>query len=180
MFSTWLSTAAFNLRRLVRSQPFLCAAMAVTLALSIAAGAALISVHIANANAVAELRRIEQFTNNAPLPKAPVPDLRVSLQPFNSAQLVQAMNEVAAQVSLPLQEISFTLEDPAGVPYLRYRASLTVVAKYAIVRRFIDGIHAEVPDVSLDSLACKREAINAQPLECDLVFSAFYKVAGHG
>jgi hypothetical protein len=170
------STVGFDLRRMMRTQPALCAAILVALSAQLLSAFALLGLHNAIEAATAEqtsLRRAPKIA--APVaPFAGAISVRESLQPFHSAQLVEAFNEVADRIKLPLGEISFTLDDTHGQPFLRYRASLSVLSKYGAMRRFVDGVHASLTDVSLDSVSCGREAISSQALKCDLVFSVFY------
>lgn len=176
MFPVMLSKFAFQLRRLARARPALSIATGVSALLFAGAAASVWELRQAKADALAlinSLQRTAQVSSVQP----PV-DLKVivpiSLQPFNSAQMVQVFNDVAEKTSVPLNEVSFTLDEGSAQPFMRYRASFAVQAKYPAIRRFIDSVHSELHDVSLDSIACTRETLEAQFLKCDLVFSAFY------
>lgn len=180
MQSTLLPNAAFHLRRLVHGYPILCVGLTISVGLCIAAGLMLIEVRNATFAAIVEDARLRHAANGkfvAVLDDARVPK---SLQPFNSAHLVQALNDASEKSSVPLNDVAFTLDDGPGQPFLRYRASFSVTANYVSVRRFIDRIHAELLDVSLDSISCAREAIDSQALKCSVVFSAFYARAQRG
>lgn len=101
------------------------------------------------------------------------------LPPFNSAQLVKKLNEVATDIKLPVDEISFTLEDN-NQAYLRYRIKFSVVSTYPVIRHFVNQLRDVMPYVSLDNISCAREDIGIPELNCDLVFSAFYRQSRHG
>jgi hypothetical protein len=105
---------------------------------------------------------------------------QVALPGFDSAQLVSALHQVAAAAKLPIDEVSFVLDDTANQPYLRYRVKLTVSATYPVIRRFVDRFRSELMHVSLDAITCARSDIVDVKLTCDLALSAFYRKSGHG
>lgn len=101
-------------------------------------------------------------------------DIAPSLPKFTSEKFAKQFNEVAAGVSLPVEEVSYVLESDEGKPYLRYRATMTVKTRYLEVRKFIAALANEMPHVSLDTVHCARENAMAAPLSCQLAFSAFF------
>jgi hypothetical protein len=170
---------AFHARRLVRTQPWLCLALAGSCVLCIGTGAALLSAHVA----IDEARRVqaELVAGNrarSALPK--VVPVEIALRPFDSAEAVASLGQVAAESGISLNEVSFTLEEGANLPFLRYRATMTVSANYRAVRRFVDRVHAQLADVSLDTLSCAREGIAATALKCELAFTSYYRAPHHG
>lgn len=96
------------------------------------------------------------------------------LERFNSQSFTAQFHETAAGVGLPIDEVTYALEESDKVPYLRYRITMTVKARYLDVRKFIAALAADMPQVSLDSIRCARETGTPQPLSCDLAFSAFF------
>jgi hypothetical protein len=105
------------------------------------------------------------------------PVARAPLPAFNSAELVSALNQVADAARLPIDEVTFTLDDTARQPYLRYQITLTVSASYPVIRRFVDRLRRELAHVSLDAITCSRDIVAKPGLTCDLAFFAFYRKA---
>ena len=128
-------------------------------------------------NAVAASRR-----TNAAAPAVPVatrqatPDLPV----FSSSALTADFHAIAADVKLPVDEVSYSLDSGANQPYLRYRVTLVVKTGYPEIRRFAAALVSVLPNVSLDSVRCGKEDAAAIPVSCQLAFSAFYRKGGHG
>jgi hypothetical protein len=114
--------------------------------------------------------------------KKPIAGLktRAELPEFDSAQLVDALHDVANDIKLPIDEVSYALENTAGQPYLRYRVTLSVTANYPTIRKFADTFRKQAEHVSLDTISCSREDIAATTLNCDLGLSAFYRKAERG
>lgn len=175
-----LPVAVFRARRLARLQPGLCIASIVAVLALLLAGLWLAKAASAHVEAEAQLDAMQQELRAMPAaapaktsPQAP------SLPPFDSAQVVDALNAAGARTGLAIKEVGFTLDDGKDNPYLRYRIALTVSANYLAVRRFADTLHAELPDVALDSIRCSRESISAAALKCDLAFSSFYRNGGN-
>ena len=108
------------------------------------------------------------------------PKTEATLPAFNSAQLVNALNQVAANAKLPIDEVLYALDDTSGQPFLRYHVTLSSSATYPTVRRFIDQLLVDQPHVILEAISCSRDDIGATGLNCDLAFSAFYRKADHG
>lgn len=97
-----------------------------------------------------------------------------SLGKFDSQRFTAKFHETAADVGLPFDEVAYSLEESDKLPYLRYRVTMTVKTRYLDVRKFIAALASDMPHVSLDSIRCVRETGLAQPLSCDLAFSAFF------
>lgn len=182
MNSPSFSFFAFHVRRVLRDQPIAGIAVAVSVA-SVALAAAILLAQLQQRRMVnAELeealaagRSVKtashsvQAANN--LPKLPQ---------FSSAELVDTVNQIAVDLNLPVDEISYTLEDAPSIPYLRYRYTLSVKTSYPLMRRFVDGVAMNLPHSILDSISCSRDDIVAATLSCDLAFSAFFKKADRG
>jgi Tfp pilus assembly protein PilO len=94
---------------------------------------------------------------------------------FRSSELVGALQHAGTGSGLTMNEISYSLDAGAARPYLRYQVSLSVVGAYPVVRRFIDDIVLEMPNLALDSITCSRDDIAATRPVCDLSFSSFYR-----
>jgi Tfp pilus assembly protein PilO len=110
---------------------------------------------------------------------APVAQASFDFPVFHSAKLVDAMTQLAAESKLPINEVSYGLDDNANQPYLRYRVSLTVISTYPSIRHFVDQISVTLPHVALDMISCGREGISAAQLKCELVFSAIFRKEAH-
>lgn len=102
------------------------------------------------------------------------------LPAFSSASLTANFHAVAADVKLPLDEVSYTLDSSANQPFLRYRVTLSVKTGYPEIRKFVAALIAELPNVALDSVRCSKEDVVSTVLSCQLGFSAFYRKGGHG
>ncbi|HSY26640.1 MAG TPA: hypothetical protein VK832_03970 [Burkholderiaceae bacterium] len=106
--------------------------------------------------------------------------MKMTLPAFNNTQLVEVLNDAAESSKLSLDEISFSLDENANQPYLRYHATLTVSSGYPAIRRFLDQVRLKQPEMSLDSITCTRDDITTVELACDLALSAFYRKEAHG
>jgi hypothetical protein len=179
MSNSLFPATRFRVRRFVLAQPWFCLALAVTGVLCVLAFLALASMR----HAITEATR-EQFelvaTNRAKALQPKVAILELPLRPFDSAQAVAGLTQVADESNIVLGEVSFTLEEGVNQPFLRYRATMTVSANYLAVRRFVENVHSQLTDVSLETISCSREAITATLLKCDIVFTAYYREAEHG
>ena len=112
-------------------------------------------------------------------PQAPTPTdtpklLHISLPPFNSAVLVEAVNDAAEDSGLILNEVSYVLEDSKNQPFLRYRVVLSVVASYPEVRQFVERLTNRVPHLTLDGFECSRSGTSVLVPTCDLALSGLY------
>lgn len=101
------------------------------------------------------------------------------LPDFSSAELVDTVNQIAIEIGMPVDEISYRLEEGAN-PYLRYRVTLSAVASYPLMRRFVDQMAMQLPHAVLDEISCSRDDIAAAALGCDLSFSAFFRKDSRG
>jgi len=122
-----------------------------------------------------ESRQIKEKLKQTPQLSDQQKDMRGDLPAFESAGLVKVLNRLAGEAKLSLDEVSFVLDDNANQPFLRYRATLTVSSGFPVIRRFLDQVRAEQPQVSLDSIVCTRDDITTAQPTCDLIFSAFYR-----
>lgn len=127
------------------------------------------------ADIIASLREAMRMAAPAAPPVNPLAAQQAAtLEQFNSHQFTAQFHQTAAGVSLPLDEVAYSLEEGDKLPYLRYRVTTTVKARYLDVRKFIAALASDMPHVALDSIRCVRETGAAQPLSCDLAFSAFF------
>ena len=104
----------------------------------------------------------------------------IDLPEFESAPLVEVLNQTAADSGLPLEDVSYALEDGINQPYLRYRITMTLNGPYPLIRRLIEQLERRVPHMSLDSINCARKDIQSAALTCDLAFSAFFQRGKRG
>lgn len=175
MYPQMLPVLVFHGRRLIQAQPLLCAAVGLSFILGVTA----VSFYASLLGSISRAETLQRTLSKADRPVTPAGKPVVlpfqSLLPFNGAQVLDTLNQVADETTLPLVEVSFVLDDSVNQPYLRYRASLTATASYATIRRFVDQVHANLMDVSLDAISCTRKDIRDVVLACDLRFSAFYR-----
>jgi hypothetical protein len=170
----------FHLRQLFRREPFFFIATAIASAVFLIALLAYFSQYAAQTEVDHEALSIKSHLPRSVSTTAqkavPIPVFPA----FDSTELVKALNTIASDAKMPIDEIVFSLDDNANRPYLRYHATLTLSANYAAIRKFINVLNLRLNDVSLDSITCTREDINAAGLNCDLSFSAFYRKEDHG
>lgn len=102
------------------------------------------------------------------------------LPAFSSAELVTEFHTISAEVKLPLDEVSYSLDNTVSQPYLRYRVTLGVKTGYSEIRKFVAALLGAMDNVELDSIRCAREAAVSATLSCELTFSAFYRKGMHG
>jgi hypothetical protein len=173
----------FHLKRLVRLQPVLFA-VALSSFVLLALAASAYGHQWLRANAASqELRELlvaNQSIRAAARPQTVSSPAKPTLPPFSSAEFVQTINEVVHDIGLPVDEISYLLEDGPSLPYLRYRVTLSVTASYPLTRRFVDQMAMNFPNAVLDAISCSREDTALPALECDLSFSAFFRKGEHG
>jgi len=90
------------------------------------------------------------------------------------------MAQIAAEASLPLDEVDYSLEAGGNQPYMRYRIKMTVVATYPVIRRFVIDATSALSNVDLDAITCRRNDISTGVLSCDLALSAFFRKDANG
>ncbi|MBV8636244.1 MAG: hypothetical protein JO002_17250 [Burkholderiaceae bacterium] len=173
----------FHFRRLYASQPWMLSGLLI--ALLALAGMALAHWHTAEllaaeayGNALLQSRAKAVLANGdkdvRATPSAPM------LPWFQGADLIAELGRIADSAAVPVDEVGYALDEGANQPYMRYRVTMTVVATYPAVRRFVRGVPATLSNVDLDAISCKRSDITVAALSCDLVFSAFFRKDGHG
>lgn len=99
----------------------------------------------------------------------------LTLPEFNSSKAVDQITLIASDVGVPVDEVTYALENTAGYPYRRYRISMSVKAGYPEIRKFVAALASDMPNASLDAIRCARENALAQALGCELAFSVFYR-----
>lgn len=104
---------------------------------------------------------------------------KVDLKAFRSSHLLSILENGASAAAIKLDEISFAVDDSPNQPYVRYRASFTVLSRYPTIRKFISEILAGSEGVVLDTVACRREDVNAADVRCDIsAYVAYQEKAG--
>ena len=180
MFSQWLPLCQFHFRRLLRKQPVGVSALIVSL-IVFSSTSIIYAQQIRGAEAVVkEWQILSKHSHDLNHAGNAIDQTKPELNAFNNTQLVDALNSVAEEMKLSLDEVSFILDDNVSQPYLRYHATLTVSSTYPTIRHFIDQVHAKQPDISLDSITCTRADISTVDLTCDLTLSAFYRKENRG
>lgn len=182
MKSTKFSILAFHFLRLSRTHPVVVLVMALASALALLSGAEFVAQAQLARMASAELDGLVSAAKSALAAPSLVPvAIGVPKLPsFSSAELVDTVNQIATDINLPVDEISYTLEEGGAQPYLRYRLTLSVTANYPLLRRFVDEMAKNLPHSILDSISCSRDDITVAALSCDLAFSAIFQKSGRG
>jgi hypothetical protein len=175
MYSQLLPFCSFHLRRIRSSQPILLASLVITCSAFLVALPTWLALVEAGKEVQAEYDALKMRAEKN-LPAVVIaPDQGEMLRPFNSAYMVTALNEAATRAGVALNELNFTFDAGKTEPFIRYRVSMTVATNYLAMRRFVDQVKTDIPDVSLDSISCRRKGIEDPVLTCDLGFTAFFK-----
>jgi hypothetical protein len=130
--------------------------------------------------ALVELRTQAQRHESRPNLVVPVASHAPSLPWFDGADLVAQLSRIGDNAALPVDEVFYSLDEGINQPYMRYRVTMKVTASYPAVRRFVRDVTATLSNVDLDAISCSRSDINIAPLNCDLVFSGFFRKDAHG
>jgi hypothetical protein len=126
-----------------------------------------------------ETRGMSQRGKPAVTLKDEVAQVRVDLKAFRSSHLLAIIEQGASTANIKIDEISFAVDDSPNQPYVRYRASFTVLSRYPAIRKFISEILAGSEGVVLDTVACRREDVTAADVRCDIsAYVAYQEKAG--
>jgi len=172
----------FHGTRLYRAQPAVMLLLAVSCTASIAAALAFADQRREAKLALADLQRLQTAVGSMKARATegkPESNAASDLPAFDNAGLVQSLNGIAAETQLPLDEVTYALDENSSEPFLRYRIMMRVSGGYRAVRGFSARLTADLHNVSLDSISCARKDVAVAPLNCDLVFSAFYPRGRH-
>lgn len=113
------------------------------------------------------------------LPKDGVTLAKRDVKAFRSSHLLAIIEHGASTANVKIDEISFAVDDSPNQPYVRYRASFTVLSRYPTIRKFISEILAGSEGVVLDTVACRREDVTAADVRCDIsAYVAYQEKAG--
>jgi Tfp pilus assembly protein PilO len=168
----------FHVVRLYRAQP-LVVLMLLAASIALAASAVVYAEQRHEAQqARADLQRLRSAVDvmkDQEQDSKPEATPAMELPTFDNVALVQALNSIAAETQLPLDEVAYSLDESSSEPYLRYRITLRVAGNYRAIRTFSDRFTLDMLNVSLDAINCARQDVSTVPLTCDLAFSAFYR-----
>lgn len=170
----FLNFSRFYLRRLFALQPLLAFAGLLALAALVSAGTAYQSQR--NAVRLAQAERLTLQQRSPPAQRVPGV---MELPTFHSVPLVQAIERTAAGSSAAVNEITFTFDDAATQPFLRYRARFSLVGRYFAIRDFIDQLGRTLPFAYLDSIHCTREDAGETDVVCEMTVTALYRRPDH-
>jgi hypothetical protein len=171
---------AFHLRRFRSTQPVLFVTLGLSILAFVIALCASLTMVAAGNEALSRYDSMKATPAKSPTAVDTLPERGETLRPFNSAQMVTALNEVGARIGVAVNELTFTFDEGKTEPFIRYRASMTLNANYLAVRRYVDQVHADIPDTSLDSISCTRKGIDDALVTCELAFTAFFKKEERG
>lgn len=180
---TAVQICRFYVFQLYRKQPVVVAAMGLSLLAVLISGAAWAVMLDARQTVAQDLSAIAaaRAANSAKSASAGVlASARPDLPVFSSSALTADFHAISADVKLPIDEVSYSLDGSASQPYLRYRVTLAVKTGYPEIRKFAAALVGALPNVALDSVRCGKEDAVATGLSCQLVFSAFYQKSGRG
>jgi hypothetical protein len=181
MSSSFFPFLRFHIVRMLRAQPVAMGFVVLSIALAAVAAMALAGQmrRVSAANAVlAQWQAKPAQVAHAAAPT--VSAAALDLPPFQSARVVTILNETASDSGLKLDEVTYSLDDNASQPYLRYRITMTLNASYPLIRRLAEQLNANVPYLTLDAISCSRKDIGVAELSCDMVMSGFFQKASHG
>jgi hypothetical protein len=97
-----------------------------------------------------------------------------ALPEFHTVPLVRAIVLAAEASETSVSEIKFAFEDSATQPFVRYRASFSLVGKYFGIRAFIEDVRSALPFAYLDALHCSREDAGVTEVTCEMTITAVY------
>lgn len=171
----FLNLACFYGRRTYALHPVLgCALLVAAVALAVASGYFLLQKD-ALRSAVALGLALQK---TPVVPAVPLPAMAV-LPEFHSVPLVQTIERSASQNGTSVNEIRFAFEESHTQPFLRYRASFSVVGKYFDIRAFTEDVNTTLPFAYLDKIHCSREDGVATDVVCAMTISAVYQRPRH-
>jgi hypothetical protein len=162
----------FHIRRLYYAHgiAFISTLVLTGFALLACAGWALEATQLARTQA--ELRKLTVQQTRIPLQRSSTLPV---LPALNTVSLVVAIREAATATKINPRDITYTLENQSGLPYIRYRARFSVEAAYPSIRQFVQNIVDTEPFISLDGISCERIELKGSGPVCDITISAFYK-----
>lgn len=99
----------------------------------------------------------------------------IQLQHFENSSLVSTLHSVARETGVPINEISFELDDQSGQAFLRYQISFSTSSRYPLLRRMMQSLHTKISQLALDNISCVRDDIVVTDLQCNLTLSAYFK-----
>lgn len=165
----------FHFHQLRRFQPVLLGALVTSLALVVFA---LGSYFVNTSRLAAEQEALARQAVHLDIPaNASAAVKPLALPSFDSVVLLSAIEQACVSTKVSTDAITFALEDGAGQPYRRYRASFTMLGRYPQIRAAIAKVLREVPFSSLESIKCMRDDIAEADVSCSVNMSAFYKLA---
>ncbi|MCU6433685.1 hypothetical protein LPB67_07820 [Undibacterium sp. Jales W-56] len=171
----------FHIRRLLRTRPrfvvFFCIAALVFVFALIVAIQQWHALQVAESDLALVLTASKNIKRDPP---ALSKSHQEALPEFDSSFLVESLHQVADETKLPVDEISYSLEENTTFPYIRYRVTLSATASYSLIKKFVQRFGLDGANMSLDSISCSRAGIASVVLNCDLGFSAFYRKSVHG
>lgn len=178
MPSSPIAVTRFYFLRWYRAQPVLLAATGLLLLLCLILSGLLLQTLLLQEQAkntlhetIGDLERTHFERANAEASLAPP----IQLPVFVSSSLVSTLNSVATEMQVQLDEVSYTLEERTDRPFFRYQITFATLTRYPILKTMIQKLQIAAPHVLLDSVSCAREDIIMSELQCDLVFSAYFK-----
>lgn len=99
----------------------------------------------------------------------------VQLSHFESSSLVSMLNAVARETGVPIEEITYVLDEQGDQPFRRYQISFSTTSRYPLLRRMIQSLQSKISQLSLDGVSCVRDDIVVADLQCSLNLSAYFK-----
>lgn len=81
--------------------------------------------------------------------------------------------DVAERSGVAVQRVDYRTVEPAGIPLVLHEVSVPIIADYAKVRAFSEGVLNAIPIASLDQITFRRQRSNHPDVEAALLFS-FY------
>lgn len=175
-----LNKAVFAYRRTSVSYRFPLALTAIVAVLFSATYAYCSAKQNALLDAKQEANVLSKWSQSVATTQASVGRASVDLKAFRSSHLLSILEQSASSTSVKLDEISFAVDDAPNQPYVRYRATFTVLSRYPRIRKFISEILAGSEGVVLDTVSCRREDVNTVDVRCDISAYVAYqeKVSG--
>jgi hypothetical protein len=162
----------FHALRLRRFQPAFFMAMTVSVILLLIAAVS----YLTNAYGLRQEHSMAAQLQTARAPAGTRPTVSPPVLPaFSASVVLEAIERGSTSAQVTVDDFTFVLEDSAGVPYRRYRASMSMAGRYPQVRQALARILGQLPYGALDAIKCTRADIVEVDVVCSVTISTFYR-----
>jgi hypothetical protein len=125
---------------------------------------------------IAARARAAALSASAPSASAPSAAARAASagnEPHDATALIRRMAELAQAEQIALQQAEYRRQAVAGTGLAQVLVTQPVRAGYPALRRYVEAVLREMPQVSLDQVAVRRESAGQAQLEARLQWSVW-------